>query len=123
MYMEGVVHTVRLRRVPEHHAAERRVLVARRDRDAAEGRHVDVAGAGSGARGGRADVDLDVRVGGRVLRPVVPVGEVPVVGVVEVRQAAVVIVELDVDRIERCGVQDPACVRFSVPQSGVARGC
>ena len=117
----GGAHTVRLRRVPEHHAAEGRVLVARRDRDAAESRHVDVAGAGRGGVGGRADVDLDVLVDRGGLGPVVPVGEVPVVRVVEVRQAAEVVVELDVDRVERCRVQDPVCTWRSARRSEIGR--
>ena len=99
--------TIGLRRVPEHDAAERGVLAARLARDFRKRRGVDVAGAGGGAGRGRADEDLDVLVERRFLRPGVPLVEVPRVGVVEVRERAEVVVELDVDRVEFRGVQYP----------------
>ena len=103
----GLRLTVGLRRIPEHNTAERGVLAARLARDFRERRGVDVARAGSGAGRGRADEDLDVLVERRFLRPAVPLVEVPRVGVVEVCQRAEVVVELDVDRVELCGVQYP----------------
>lgn len=90
-----------LAHVPHHDAAEARVLLGGGD-DAAEGRGVDVAAAG--ARVGRhADEHAHVGVLARLVRPRVPDVEVPRVGVVEVDHAAVVVVELDVDPVERDG--------------------
>ena len=95
-----------MRSIPEHDAAERRVLAARLERDVDQRRGVDVAGRARGRRGQRADVDLDVLVRRDRLRPGVPRAEVPGVGIVVVGQAAGVVVELDVDRVEGDGVQD-----------------
>ena len=98
--------TVSLRGIPEHDTTERRIFAAGLEGDVGERRSVDVAGATRGFRGKGADVDLDVLVWGDGLSPGVPQAEVPGVGVVVVGQTTVVVVELDVDGVERDGVQD-----------------
>ena len=45
-------------------------------RDGSKGGHVDEAGPGGGARGGRADVDFDVFVGRDRLGPGIPVANI-----------------------------------------------
>ena len=95
-----VARTICLRGVPDHDTAERGVLAARREGDVGECGSVDVARAGGSARARSADIDLDVRVRRDGLRSGVPEAEVPVIGVVEVGQTAVVVVELDVDGVE-----------------------
>ena len=101
-----VARTICLRGVPDHDTTERGVLAARREGDVSECGSVDVARAGSSARARSADIDLDVRVRRDGLRPGVPEAEVPVIGVVEVGQTAVIVVELDVDGVEADSVQD-----------------
>ena len=110
-----MAHTVCLRGVPDHDTAERGVLATRRECDVGECGSVDVARAGGSARARGADIDLNVGVRRDGLRPVVPEAEVPVVGVVEVGQTAVVVVELDVDGVEADSVQDTVKGSVCVP--------
>ena len=102
-----MMHTERLRSISKHDSAERGIVAASRDRNLAERSCVDVPRASS-RRGSRStNVDLDIFVDRDCLCPSVPLVEIPCVGVVEVCQAAEVVVELNVDCVEGDGVQNP----------------
>ena len=101
------MHTKCLRSIPEHYTAERGVVAASRDRDLAKRSRVDVPRAGSRRGSGSTNVDLDVFVDRDCLCPGVPLIKIPCVGVIEVCQAAEVVVELNVDCVEGDGVQNP----------------
>lgn len=71
-------HTIRLTRIPHHHAAEAHELGLRLRDDARERRRADVARARGRRVRGRADVHLHGRVRRHRARPRVPCREVPV---------------------------------------------
>ena len=76
--------TVSLRSIPKHDTSERRVLATGLCGDASQRRRIDIVARVSGPRGSRStDVNLDIFVGRSSLGPVVPLAEVPTVGVTE----------------------------------------
>lgn len=84
------VRTCRLRSIPKHDTTEGRVLFASGEGIRCKCGGVDIARTRSGARGGGTDINLNVRIRRDCLGPVIPCGEVPVVGVVKVGEATVV---------------------------------